>query len=192
MLGEVLRQGQSRGAAVVERPVLHVDLSEVAQRFGDLDDPRSPVNRRHPLVSVVVIALMAVLGGADGPTAIAAWANLKKDFLLGVLPLPSGVPQKDVYRRVLALLNPQAFQAAFADWLAELQARAAAAVAGSDRDLLRPLLQVDGKTARRSHDRRKGLGALHPVSVWAGEYGLTLAQVAVDEKSNETRRSPNS
>jgi hypothetical protein len=143
-------------------------------------------------VSVVVIALMAVLGGADGPTAIAAWANLKKDFLLGVLPLPSGVPQKDVYRRVLALLNPQAFQAAFADWLAELQARAAAAVAGSDRDLLRPLLQVDGKTARRSHDRRKGLGALHPVSVWAGEYGLTLAQVAVDEKSNETRRSPNS
>ena len=54
-------------------------LDEVVAHFNELEDPRSPINRQHPLVSVVVIALMAVLAGAGGPTALARWANAKKE-----------------------------------------------------------------------------------------------------------------
>ena len=89
-------------------------VMDVLPYFESLDDPRSDINIKHPLVSVVVISLMAVLARASGPTAIAAWANDKKAFLLSVLPLPHGIPQKDVYRRVLSALNPGAFQACFA------------------------------------------------------------------------------
>ena len=161
------------------------EIDDIVRHFEDLEDPRSEVNLQHPLISVVVISLMAVLAGAAGPTAIARWALLKADELLNVLPLPNGIPRKDVFRRVLSALKPEAFQTCFANWLASLRARAAAAT-GIDQ----PILAVDGKTLRRSHDRRKGLGALHSVSVWASEFGLTLGQVATEEKSNEITAIP--
>jgi predicted transposase YbfD/YdcC len=162
-----------------------IGLDEVAQHFEKLEDPRSTVNRRHPLVSIVVIALMAVLAGADGPTAIAEWAALKEEFLLAALDLPNGIPRKDVFRRVLVLIKPSAFQACFASWLQSLRATAA-----ESTGVTQPILAVDGKTARRSHDRSKGLGALHSVSVWASEFGLSLGQVACAEKSNEITAIP--
>jgi predicted transposase YbfD/YdcC len=162
-----------------------IGLDEVARHFEELEDPRSTVNRLHPLVSVVVIALMAVLAGADGPTGIAKWAALKEEFLLEALDLPNGIPRKDVFRRVLALIKPNAFQACFADWLQSLRATAAEATG-----VKQPILAVDGKTARRSHDRGKGLGALHSVSIWASEFGLSLGQVACAEKSNEITAIP--
>lgn len=163
----------------------HVCLDEILGYFGKLEDPRASVNLKHPLVSVVVIAMMAVLAGASGPTAIARWAALKEELLLGVLALPNGVPRKDVFRRVLSLLRPEAFQACFANWLQSLRAKAAEAT-GVDQ----PVFAVDGKTARRSHDRQKGLGALHCVSVWASDFGLSLGQVACEEKSNEITAIP--
>jgi predicted transposase YbfD/YdcC len=164
---------------------VHVSLDEIVGYFDELEDPRSTINLQHPLVSVVVIALMAVLAGAGGPTAIARWARIKEEFLLKLLPLPNGIPRKDVFRRVLSLLNPASFQACFTNWLQSLRAKASAA-SGVER----PTFAVDGKTARRSHDRRKGLGALHAVSVWASEFGLSLGQVACDEKSNEITAIP--
>jgi predicted transposase YbfD/YdcC len=160
-------------------------LDEVVGYFDELEDPRSPINRQHPLVSVVVIAMMAVLAGAGGPTAIARWARLKQDFLLKVLNLPHGIPRKDVFRRVLCLLKPEAFQGCFVNWLQSLRTMAAAAT-GIDQ----PVLSIDGKTSRRSHDHSKGLGALHSVSVWASEFGLSLGQVACAEKSNEITAIP--
>jgi len=162
-----------------------ISLDQIARHFKGLEDPRSTVNRQHPLVGVVVIALLAVLAGANGPTAIAQWAVLKQDFLSQALHLPNGIPRKDVFRRVLALLKPAAFQACFASWLQSLRATAAAA-SGVEQ----PVLAVDGKTARRSHDRRHGLGALHAVTVWASEFGLSLGQVACEEKSNEITAIP--
>ncbi|HWT80278.1 MAG TPA: ISAs1 family transposase, partial [Candidatus Methylomirabilis sp.] len=162
-----------------------VSLDEVVLHFADLEDPRSTVNLQHPLVSVVVIALMAVLAGASGPTAIARWAALKEEFLLNALNLPNGMPRKDVFRRVLMALRPGAFQACFVNWLKSLRATAAAATG-----VEQPVLAVDGKTARRSHDRKNGLGALHSVSVWASEFGLSLGQVACAEKSNEITAIP--
>ena len=165
--------------------IQHVTLDEIIGYFDELEDPRSTVNQKHPLVSVVIIAMMAVLAGAGGPTAIAAWAVIKEEFLLKVLDLPNGIPRKDVFRRVLSLLKPDAFQTCFVNWLTWLRAQAAEAT-GVDK----PVLAVDGKTSRRSHDRSKGLGALHTVSVWASEFGLSLGQVACAEKSNEITAIP--
>jgi predicted transposase YbfD/YdcC len=163
----------------------HVCLNEVVGYFDELEDPRSSINQKHPLVSVVVIAMMAVLAGAGGPTAIARWAKFKAEFLVKVLDLPNGIPRKDVFRRVLCLLQPDAFQRCFVSWLQALRQQAAAAT-GVDQ----PILAVDGKTARRSHDRNHDLGALHAVSVWASEFGLSLGQVACAEKSNEITAIP--
>ncbi len=162
-----------------------IGLDEVARHFTELEDPRSSVNRKHPLVSVVVIAIMAVLAGANGPTAIARWAALKEEFLVTALDLPEGVPGKDVFRRVLMALKPAAFRACFVSWLESLRAEAVAATGVGQ-----PVLAVDGKTNRRSHDRSKGLGALHSVTVWASEFGLSLGQVACEEKSNEITAIP--
>ena len=163
----------------------HIHLDEIIGYFAELEDPRSSINQKHPLVSVVVIAMMATLAGAGGPTGIAEWAAIKEEFLLKVLDLPNGIPRKDVFRRVLSLLKPDAFQHCFASWLESLRARATEAT-GVDK----PVLAVDGKTARRSHNRNKGLGALHCVSVWASEFGLSLGQVACAEKSNEITAIP--
>lgn len=162
-----------------------ISLDEVVGYFDEVEDPRATVNLKHPLVSVVVIALMAVLAGAGGPTAIAKWAALKESFLVEVLDLPFGVPRKDVFRRVLSLLQPSAFQVCFVNWLQSLRTKAAEAM-----DVAQPVLAVDGKTLRRSHDRSKNLGALHSVSVWASDFGLSLGQVACAEKSNEITAIP--
>jgi predicted transposase YbfD/YdcC len=160
-------------------------LDEVVASFATLEDPRSEINRRHPLPSVLVIAVLAVLAGAAGPTAIARWAKLKEDLLEGLLDLPRGIPGKDVFRRVLMALKPAAFEAGFNAWIARLRDEATA-----ETGIERPIIALDGKTARRSHDAKGGLGPLHVVTAWAGEYGLALGQELCAEKSNEITAIP--
>src|SRR5579871_1304016 len=160
-------------------------LDEIVASFSTLEGPRSHINRKHPLPSILVIAVLAVLAGAAGPTAIARWAELKKELLAGILDLPHGIPGKDVFRRVLMLLRPAAFEAAFNAWIARLREDATAET-GIDR----PIISLDGKAARRSHDARNELGALHVVTAWAGEYGLALGQQVCQEKSNEITAIP--
>jgi predicted transposase YbfD/YdcC len=174
-----------RNVTTMPTKLERIGLDEVLSFFEPLEDPRSTINRRHPLTSVIVIALMAVLAGAGGPTAIARWAHLKSEFLLKLLPLPDGIPCKDVFRRVLFALHPRAFQDCFVTWLQWLRAKAADATG-----IEQPVLAIDGKTLRRSHDRRSGLGAMHSVSVWASEYGLSLGQVPCGDKSNEITAIP--
>jgi hypothetical protein len=159
-------------------------LGEVLAYFQEFEDPRSSINREHPLASVVVVASIAVLAGASGPTAIARWAALKEGPLEAALPLPNGVPGEDVSRRVLMASRPGAFQACLAAWVRAL--RDEAATTGVER----PTLAVDGKTPRRSHDRKDGLGPPHAVGAWASEYGPSPGQVACDEKSDEITAVP--
>src|SRR5690242_2784916 len=160
-------------------------LDEIVASFSTLEDPRSHINRRHPLPSVLVIAVLAVLAGAAGPTAIARWAKLKQDLLTGLLDLPRGIPGKDVFRRVLMTLKPDAFEACFNGWIARLRD-----VATAETGVERPIVALDGKSARRSHDAARDLGALHVVTAGAGEYGLALGQEACAEKSNEITAIP--
>lgn len=170
--------------------VKRICIEDIVDYFDDLEDPRVPINIKHPFVSVVVIAMMGVLAGAGGPTAIAEWARHKAEFLLQALPMPHGVPCKDVFRSVLSLLKPEAFQVCFASWLSSLRESAEAKAAAQGHAIGKPIFAIDGKTSRRSHDRAKGLGALHTVSVWASEFGLSLGQVACAEKSNEITAIP--
>lgn len=158
-------------------------LDEIVAHFEDLEDPRSPINRRHPLVSVLVISVVAVLAGAEGPTGIHKWAELKRDLLLKILELPNGIPSKDVFRRVLMAVDPVAFQSCFFSWLESISP----GTAGAEQ---RKHLAVDGKTLRGSHDSSKGLGPLHLVSAWLSSRGITMGQVATSEKSNEITAIP--
>ena len=160
-------------------------LDEIVESFSTLEDPRSHINRRRPLPSILVIAVLAALAGAAGPTAIARWARFKEDLLTGLLDLPHGIPGKDVFRRVLMMLKPEAFEAAFNAWIARLRDEAVA-----ETCVDRPIISLDGKSARRSHDANKDLGPLHVVTAWAGEYGPALGQELCGAKSNEITAIP--
>src|SRR4051812_19533700 len=160
-------------------------LDEIVASFATLEDPRSHINRRHPLPSILVVAVLAVLAGAAGPTAIARWAKCKEELLTSLLDLPHGVPGKDVFRRVLMIIKPDAFEAAFNAWIDRLRDEAVA-----ETCVDRPIIAIDGKAARRSHDAREDLGPLHIVTAWAGEYGLALGQQVCAEKSNEITAIP--
>jgi len=170
------------------RSAASVELSEVISHFEDLEDPRSTINRLHPLPGVLTISLMAVLAGADGPTGIYKWAMLKEKLLLQALDLPHGIPSRDVIRRVLCALKVEAFQACFVSWLNSL--REAAKEKSGITDDEKTHMAIDGKTMKGSHNRAKGLGPMHLVSVWLSDFGLTLAQVATEEKSNEITAIP--
>lgn len=160
------------------------DAVNILRFFDDLPDPRSQVNRLHRLGDVIVIAICAVLATADGPTAIAKWAKLNAFWLRRHLALPNGIPGKDTFRRVLGLLPPTAFQQCFQQWLQTLQVSS-----GEEAESLKHIA-IDGKTLRRSHDRKNGLGPLHIVSAWASDHGISLGQVATEEKSNEITAIP--
>src|SRR5262249_58985958 len=160
-------------------------LDEIVGSFSTLEDPRSHINRRHPLPSILVIAVLAVLAGAAGPTAIARWAKFKEELLTGLLDLPHGIPGKDVFRRVLMTLKPEAFEAAFNTWIARLRAEAVA-----ETGVERPIISLDGKSARRSPDANEDLGPLHVVTAWAGEYGLALGEEGCGVKPNEDTAIP--
>ena len=160
-------------------------LDEIVESFATLQDPRSPINRRHPLPSILVVAVLAVLAGAGGPTAIARRAKFKEELPLRILDLPSGIPGKDVFRRILMVLKPAASEACFNAWIARLRDEASA-----ETGIERPIIAIDGETARRSHDAKDGLGPPHVVTAWAGEYGLALGQGLCAEKSDEITAIP--
>jgi predicted transposase YbfD/YdcC len=157
---------------------LNLDRS-LAGHFAALDDPRCPLKRRHYLIDMIVIAIAAVLCGADGWVAIAEFGRTKRHWFEQFLRLPNGIPAHDTFGRVFALLAPEAFEACFRAWVATLHD----VIPGE-------IIAIDGKTLRRSHDRAKGLAALHLVSAWATANRVVLGQVATDAKSNEITAIP--
>jgi hypothetical protein len=140
--------------------------------FAALSDPRVERSREHPLLSIVGVALCAILGGADDWVAVERFGNAKLDWFRRFLELPNGIPSHDTFGRVFARLDPQQFEAAFRDWVTALSERLPGQVA------------IDGKTLKGSRDDAAGVKALHLVSAWATEARLTLGLVAVDDKSN--------
>jgi len=147
--------------------------------FGELKDPRVERTRRHPLVNILFIAVCGVLCGADSFAAIHEFGDDRKTWLARFLDLSNGIPCEDTFRRVLARLEPAAFEKALLSWM-----RAVQEITESR------LIAVDGKTLRGSYDRRDGKAAIHMVSAWATENKLSLGQVVVDEKSNEITAIP--
>jgi predicted transposase YbfD/YdcC len=169
------------------------EILEVCKHFGELEDPRSHVNRKHLLGDLIVICVCGVLSGCDGPIAIGEWAKAKKDWLEEHLELPGGIPSHDTIGRLLMALKPSSFQACFTSWVAalvEARERSLNEVSEDPSSSNYRHVAIDGKTLRRSHDHRKGLGAMHLVSAWAVDCGVSLGQLATTEKSNEITAIP--
>lgn len=146
--------------------------------FSRLPDPRGDRGRRHKLVDVVVIAVLAVLCGAEHWTEMEEFGHAKEKWLRTFLGLPNGIPSHDTFGEVFAALSPDAFEACFRSWTL--------AVAGQ----IAGVLAIDGKTIRRSFDAATGKTAVHMVSAWAADNGVVFGQVAVDDKTNEITAIP--
>jgi predicted transposase YbfD/YdcC len=147
--------------------------------FRDLDDPRVERTRRHPLINIAFIAVCAVLSGANSFAAIHEFGTDRRAWLVRFLDLTNGIPCEDTFRRVLARLDPAAFEKALLSWMQAVQEITESR-----------LVAIDGKTLRGSYNRRDGKAAIHMVSAWASENTLSLGQVVVDEKSNEITAIP--
>lgn len=147
--------------------------------FADLEDPRIDRTKLHRLEDILLIAICAVISGAETWNDIEEWGNLKKEWLNTFMELPNGIPSHDTFGRVFGLLDPNQFQACFVSWV-----QAAFTATGGQ------VVAIDGKTVRRSHDRAHGKAAIHMVSAWAADSRLVLAQTKVEAKSNEITAIP--
>jgi len=150
-----------RRFAVAKDAAEIVTAESILAEFSELDDPRSQVNRVHLLGDLIVIAIMAVIAGAEGPKAIGVWAKSHELWLSQRLALPGGIPSHDTIGRVLMALKPSSFQACFQSWITALSKR------HPEADL--DIIANDGKALRRSHDHKSGLGPLFLVSAWAAQ-----------------------
>jgi predicted transposase YbfD/YdcC len=145
--------------------------------FARLKDPRRAHRRLHQLQDIIVIALCAVIAGAQDWQEIETFGRKRLDWLKRFLRLPNGVPSHDTFERVFDRLHPQAFHACFQQWVQAVQ-----------QALRIQHIAIDGKTLRGSGSAQ--LGPLHLVSAWATAQRLSLGQVAVDAKSNEITAIP--
>jgi predicted transposase YbfD/YdcC len=151
----------------------------IAAHFAGLDDPRVERTKKHSLEAILVIALCAVICGADSWVEVEQFGRAKQEWLATLVALPHGIPSHDTFGRVFAALNPTQFAAGFRSWVQGVHQATGTEVIG-----------IDGKTLRRSHQRGAGLGPLHMVSAWASQSRLVLAQAAVPGKTNELGALP--
>jgi predicted transposase YbfD/YdcC len=150
----------------------------IEEHFSDLPDPR----RRegiYPLVNIVVIAVCAVIGGADDFVSIAGWGRMKKKWLAKFLDLSAGIPSHDRFNAIFKAIKPAEFEKCLLRWMTALHEITDGQV-----------IAIDGKTLRRSFDAASSKAAIHMVSAWATANHISLGQVVVDEKSNEITAIP--
>lgn len=150
----------------------------ITDYLAEVEDPRWH-NKRHKLLDILVIAICAVICGADSWEDIELFGQAKEEWLRGFLELPHGIPSHDTFRRVFAVLDTEQFQGCFMDWIQAV-----------DKLTRGQVIAGEGKTLRRSHDRSEGKKALQMVSAWASANGVVLGQLKVEEQSNEITAVP--
>src|SRR5713101_9807558 len=137
-------------------------------------------NTREPkLIDLLVIAICAILCGANDWVAVETFGKAKREWFQRFLELPHGIPSHNTFGRVFALLSPEHLQACFLGWI-----QAVAQVTDGQ------VVAIDGKTLRRSYDRRSARAAIHMVSAWAAQNRVVLGQLKTEEKSNEITAIP--
>ena len=152
--------------------------AKIQHHFANLTDPR----RRkvtYPLINIVVIAVCAVICGADDFVAIADFGRTKRKWFARFLDLTSGIPSHDRFNAVLAAIKPAEFEQCLLSWITALHEITDGQV-----------VAIDGKTLRRSFDKATGKAAIHMVSAWATANHISLGQIVVDAKSNEITAIP--
>ena len=149
--------------------------------FATLTDPRCPQapNSRHRLMDILILAVCAVIGGAEGWEDIEAYGKAQAEWCADLLDLPHGIPGHDTFRRVLSRLDPEELTQCFIAWT-----QALSEVSGGD------MVSIDGTTLRHAFDQATATAAIHMVSAWASANRLVLGQLKVDEKSNEITAIP--
>ena len=138
-------------------------IAGLLERFADLPDPRAEGRTDHDLLDIVVLALCALMSGAEGWDDMEDWCREREAWLRKYLRLRNGIPGHDTIRRVFEAISPLALEACFEAWMGEI----CPAVKGR-------VIAIDGKALRGSARSAQGLRALHQVSAYAAEYGLTL------------------
>lgn len=151
----------------------------LAAHFAEVSDPRVERTKLHGLLDILVIAICAVICGADSWVEMEAYGKAKQGWLKQFLALPHGIPSHDTFARVFARLNPEEVQRSFLSWITAVSQVTQGEV-----------IAIDGKTLRHSYDRAAGKGAIHMVSAWATANHLVLGQRQVDAKSNEITAIP--
>lgn len=147
--------------------------------FGELADPRIDRHKEHKLIDILVVAICAILCGANDWVAVETFGKAKRVWFARFLDLAHGIPSHDTFGRVFAVLAPEALQACFLRWI-----QAVAQVTEGQ------VVAIDGKTLRRSYDRRSAKAAIHMVSAWATHNRVVLGQLKTEEKSNEITAIP--
>jgi predicted transposase YbfD/YdcC len=153
--------------------------ASISIHFAQVEDPRTAHLVDHKLIDIIMIAICAVISGAETWTDIALFGQEREAWLRQFLELPNGTPSHDTFGRVFSLLDPEQFEHCFRRWMTSVFAATEGEV-----------IAIDGKSVRRSHDRSCGQGAIHLVSAWATGNHMVLGQRKVDEKSNEITAIP--
>ena len=146
----------------------------LVQHFGELKDLRVERTKKHQLTDILIIAILAIIAGAQGWEDIENYGISKQKWLEEFLGLPNGIPSDDTFRRVFEFIDPEALNQCFLRWIKTLVTNMGGEI-----------IPIDGKTIRGSYDRNQGKSALHVISAWACEQRLVLAQMKVEDKSNE-------
>lgn len=154
------------------------DLRDLESLFAQVDDPRMERTKLHRLRDIIILAICGIICGAEGWVEIEEFGKAKEAFFTELLNLPNGIPSHDTFGRVFALIDPKQFESSFVQWVQSIS------------QTVKGVVAIDGKTLRRSHDQAAGKKALHLVSAWAVENRLVLAQIAIEEKSNEITAIP--
>lgn len=161
-----METGERDGLALAEAAVF-------LQFFKDMPDSRQPGKVRYPLDEILLLCLLAVLAGAEAFTDIARYGEKKLDFLRRFRPFKDGTPAHDHLGDIFATLDARAFQRCFVAWVASVTKTPAEVIA------------IDGKTSRRSYQKKGAKEPIHMISAFAARQRLVLGQVKVAEKSNE-------
>lgn len=154
-------------------------ITSIIDCFSDLEDLRAVERTLHKLIDIIVISVCAVICGANTWKAIEAFAYAKQDWLEEFLELPNGIPSHQTFGRVFSLIPAPVFHGCFMQWVnwAKIKTK-------------EEVIAFDGKTSRRSRDRRNDKKALHLINAFACSNGLTIGQYKTPDKTNEIKAIP--
>ena len=155
-------------------------MTNLHQAFKSLKDPRIHRNKKHKLLDIIILSILAVLCGAESYDSIALFGKENFEFLKQFLELRNGIPSHDTINRVFQLLNPRQFERCFISWAQGLK----------DDGIMERVIAIDGKTVRGSKDSFHHQSALHSVHAWSVEEGICLGQMECGAKTNEITTIP--
>jgi predicted transposase YbfD/YdcC len=155
-------------------------MTKLHQIFRKMHDPRVNRRRKHKLLDIIILSILAVLCGAESWDSIEMYGKMHIDMLRQILELPNGIPSHDTINRVFSLLNPRQFERLFMEWANTLK----------NSEILEKVIAVDGKTVRGSKDSFHQTSPIHLVHAWSIANNICLGQLKTADKSNEITAIP--